>query len=102
MKGFNSLLGSHYDHYYLDYETFSAETPSEDAFLVPETIGACHGFPGPGSDHIYTFNPMREFIHGHDNHMEDAFDTFRKHHGKKYNNETEHEHRKNIFRQNMR
>jgi len=102
MKGFNSLLGSHYDHYYLDYETFSAETPSEDAFLVPETIGACHGFPGPGSDHIFTFNPMREFIHGHDNHVEDAFDTFRKHHGKKYNNETEHEHRKNIFRQNMR
>lgn len=34
MKGFNSLLGSHYDHYYLDYSSFTAEKPNEDAFMI--------------------------------------------------------------------
>lgn len=34
MKGYNTLLGSHYDHYYLDYETFTAEDPSEDVFNI--------------------------------------------------------------------
>lgn len=34
MKGYNSLLGSHYDHYYLDYTSFTAEKPNEDAFMI--------------------------------------------------------------------
>ena len=126
MKGFNSLLGSHYDHYYLDYTSFSAELPSEDVFTVDRgmypklilysvdflltfkfvwtEVGECHGFPGPGvnHDHIYSFNPMREFAHGHTKHVDDSFDVFRRHHGKQYQNETEQEHRKNLFRQNMR
>jgi hypothetical protein len=25
MRGYNNLLGSHYDHYYVDYKDFSAE-----------------------------------------------------------------------------
>ena len=25
MRGYNNLLGSHYDHYYVDYENFAAE-----------------------------------------------------------------------------
>ena len=65
-------------------------------------VGECHGFPGPGkSDRVYTFNPFREFIGGHTNHVDDSFETFKKHHKKKYN-ETDHTNRKNIFRQNMR
>jgi len=102
MKGYNSLLGSHYDHYYLDYTSFLAEKPTDDVFAIAPEIGECHGFPGPGVDHIYTFNPMREFVHGHSKHVDDAFDTFHKHHSKKYRDESEHVHRKNIFRQNMR
>ena len=65
-------------------------------------VGECHGFPGPGIDHVYTFNPMREFVHGHSKHVDESFGAFHKHHQKKYRNETEHQHRKNIFRQNMR
>lgn len=102
MKGFNTLLGSHYDHYYLDYTTFSVEKPTDDVFTIDRDAGECHGFPGPGVDHIYTFNPMREFAHGHTKHVDDSFDIFQKTHQKQYQNETEEDHRKNIFRQNMR
>lgn len=34
MKGFNSLLGSHYDHYYLDYEAYSIEDITPEVFAV--------------------------------------------------------------------
>ena len=39
----------------------------------------CHGFPGPGSDassSIYTFNPMREFVEGHTDHVDASFNEF--------------------------
>ena len=36
MKGYNSLLGSHYDHYYLDYTTFTAEKPTDETFVVDQ------------------------------------------------------------------
>lgn len=65
-------------------------------------VGECHGFPGPGVDHIYTFNPMREFAHDHTKHVDDTFDSFVRHHKKGYKNATEQEQRKDIFRQNMR
>lgn len=32
MKGFNTLLGSHYDHYYLDYDYYSHEIKQSDIF----------------------------------------------------------------------
>ena len=103
LKGYKSLLGSHYDHYYLDYENFLTEDPSEDAFTIGADVASCHGFPGPGvADHVYTFNPMKEFVHGHDRHVDESFDSFRHRHSKQYDDETDHEHRKNIFRQNMR
>ena len=34
MHGFNSLLGSHYDRYYLDYSTFAVNF-SDDAWKIP-------------------------------------------------------------------
>ena len=34
MKGYNSLLGSHYDHYYLDYTSFIVEKPTDDVFVI--------------------------------------------------------------------
>jgi hypothetical protein len=75
---------------------------SSHLILRISDAGECHGFPGPGVDHIYTFNPMREFAHGHTKHVDDSFDAFQKTHQKQYQNETEEDHRKNIFRQNMR
>lgn len=41
MRGFNSLLGSHYDHYYLDYDSYSHEDIPTDVFEVD--AGKCEG-----------------------------------------------------------
>ncbi|XP_032691451.1 digestive cysteine proteinase 1 [Odontomachus brunneus] len=101
MRGFNSLLGSHYDHYYLDYDWYSSETPSSDVFKITGNA-TCVSFPGPGENHIYTFNPMREFIHNYEDHLDEAFYNFKKTHKKYYNNDMDHRYRKEIFRQNIR
>lgn len=34
MRGFNSLLGSHYDHYYLDYNSYVHDDIPDDVFEV--------------------------------------------------------------------
>jgi len=58
MYGYDSLLGSHFDKYYLDYETYSAAPISDDAFVVPLN-DTCGGFPGPGNAETRAhFNPM--------------------------------------------
>ena len=65
MKGFNTLLGSHYDHYYLEYFQYSPDKPDPKVFEDYDD-STCHGFPGPGlKDHTYTMNPMREYISQH-------------------------------------
>ncbi|XP_015112231.1 digestive cysteine proteinase 1 [Diachasma alloeum] len=102
MKGFNSLLGSHYDHYYLEYDWYSYETPSADVFKVEANM-TCGSFPGPGDRHVVTFNPIREFIHNDNHHVDVEFDRFRKYHGRDYSSDhKEHHRRKEVFRQNLR
>lgn len=101
MKGYNSLLGSHYDHYYLEYDWYSVDTPSPDVFKVADNM-TCTSFPGPGVNHIYTFNPVKEFIHNYDDHMESAFDQFQRRHNRDYADKLEHTKRKESFRQNLR
>nr|BAF94153.1 26,29 kDa proteinase-like cysteine protease [Plautia stali] len=102
MRGYNSLLGSHYDHYYLDYNSFSIEQPQDDIFKLKSNV-SCGGFPGPGKNHIYSFNPMKEFINHHDEHFEDAWEDFKSIHGKTYEEKShEHHRRKEVFRQNVR
>lgn len=46
MKGYNTLLGSHIDHYYLMYDFYSHEDIPNDIFEVE--ITKCQSFPGPG------------------------------------------------------
>lgn len=36
MRGYNSLLGSHYDHYYLDYSTYVHDDIPDDVFEVDQ------------------------------------------------------------------
>lgn len=45
---------------------------------------------------------MREFIHNHEDHLDEAFDTFKKTHEKNYKNDLDHTYRKDLFRQNIR
>ena len=101
MKGYNTLLGSHYDHYYVRYKDFRAKVLDHahvfDLFLKKD----CHGWPGPGLDHTYTMNPMREFINNDDGHVHDTFEEFKNKHGRDYKSK-EHSRRLEHFRQNMR
>lgn len=63
----------------------------------------CESFPGPGEDHIFSFNPMMEYINNFGKHVDTAFDKFKRHHKKNYPDGTfEHFDRKNNFRQNLR
>lgn len=102
MKGYNSLLGSHYDHYYLEYEGFSVDKIDSAIFKVDANM-SCVSFPGPGDRHIYTFNPMKEFMHpATDWHVDFEFGKFSTKHNKTYDNIKEHLKRKEIFRQNLR
>jgi len=101
MKGYNTLLGSHYDHYYLTYDKFSPEVPDASVFsdFDPKS---CHGWPGPGADHVYTMNPMKEFVDDHSAHVDGTFDQFKNIHAKTYSHGDEEEDRKDVYRQNMR
>ena len=62
----------------------------------------CHPFPGPGADHIYNFNPMREFIETGVDHMASRFEKYKKQHGKDYPDASEHARRKHLFKHNLR
>jgi len=102
MRGFNSLLGSHYDHYYLDYDYYSHEDIPNEVFEVDADL-TCVSFPGPGNGHYATFNPMKEYMHPHDySHVDHEFKRFIGKHGKKYDTAEEHERRKSNFMQNLR
>uniref|UniRef100_S4PTE3 Cathepsin l n=2 Tax=Pararge aegeria TaxID=116150 RepID=S4PTE3_9NEOP len=102
MKGFNSLLGSHYDHYYIDYRDYDVDEIDQDVFRIDPSF-QCSSFPGPGSRHFATFNPMKEFVHPvHDAHVDDEFERFKFKHNKQYASDVEHAKRSNIFRQNLR
>ncbi|GAB0089449.1 digestive cysteine proteinase 1 [Sergentomyia squamirostris] len=102
MRGFNTLLGSHYDHYYLEYDHYSHEDIPDEIFEV-NLDEPCTGFPGPGAGHYATFNPMKEFIHPRStDHVDNEFGRFVNKHGKQFNGELEREHRKNVFRHNLR
>nr|CAD7256813.1 unnamed protein product [Timema shepardi] len=99
MKGYNTLLGSHYDHYYLVYDWFTSDKPSIDAFNVSVT---CGNFSNYDENHIYLFNPMKEFVHNYDAHVDQAFEKFKSNHSKTYDSDKEHTLRKEAFRQNLR
>ncbi|KAI4467184.1 cysteine protease family c1-related [Holotrichia oblita] len=102
MKGFNSLLGSHYDHYYLEYDNYDTSDIAPETFQI-EAGMTCSAFPGPGAGHVYTFNPMREFVHPiSDSHLSFEFHKFTRKHGRVYSDTKEALYRKEIFRQNIR
>lgn len=101
MRGFNTLLGSHYDHYYLEYDWYSFETPSSEVFQV-EQNSSCISFPGPGDQHVYSFNPMQEFIHNYQGHVDAAFNRFKNAFKKNYAHDLEYAQRRENFKHNLR
>lgn len=101
MIGYDSLLGSHYDRYYVEYYNFNTDEISPTVFAIHNSL-KCTLFPGPGIQNRVSVNPMREFFHQDDSHVHNEFNNFKKHHSKKYDSELEHKERLHIFRNNLR
>lgn len=99
MKGMNVIFGSHFDHYWIEYGYFSDEKPDPTVFQIKDM--KCESFPGPGIDHVYTFNPIREFVEGYDQHIDTAFDKYKNAHNKEYDDK-EHPFRREAFKHNAR
>lgn len=101
MIGYNTLLGSHYDKYLLDYTEFSSTTLDKD-FALPQGM-TCGPFPGPGIEHHLLANPIRDLLHtspvGQAHRM---FGHFKEKFSRRYKNEKEHEEREHRFVHNIR
>ncbi|XP_043915938.1 digestive cysteine proteinase 2-like [Protopterus annectens] len=101
MRGFNSLLGSHYDKYEIDYTDYRQKV-DPDVFNLPSGL-TCEGFPGPGVEHRILVNPMQDFVHtGHKDRSHHVFNHYKQHFDRSYTNEREHELRKQTFAHNLR
>lgn len=101
MIGYDSLLGSHYDRYYVEYFNFETEEISPSVFAITTNL-RCRDFPGPGMQNRVLANPMREFFHNDESHTHHEFEQFKDKHSKEYQTELEHQERKHLFKQNLR
>lgn len=108
MMGYDTLLGSHYDKYILDYDDYEVGDIPDKMFDIPKDISSpCGDFPGPGAGKRHSasrmlVNPMREYIHGDTTHVDPMFSAFTKDHGRDYRGKREHTKRKHIFHTNLR
>ncbi|XP_031595963.1 digestive cysteine proteinase 2-like [Oreochromis aureus] len=101
MMGYNTLLGSHYDKYLVEYKEFSTEV-NPKVFLLPEGM-SCGGFPGPGVEHHMLANPMKDLIHtSASGQSQRMFSHFKDKFQRQYNDEREHEKREHAFVLNLR
>uniref|UniRef100_A0ACB8FR39 Uncharacterized protein n=1 Tax=Sphaerodactylus townsendi TaxID=933632 RepID=A0ACB8FR39_9SAUR len=124
MSGYNTLLGSHYDKYEIDYISFSQIFPS-NVFDLPHGHGnpkgtseyrsshiffsltdiKCENWPKLTLEHQIMANPMQEFvgttgeISRHHDHL---FQCYKEKFRKTYKTEKDMEHRKHNFIHNMR
>jgi len=102
MKGFNNLMGSHFDHYIVHYTTFRDGLIHEDLFNL-NTAYKCSGFPGPGANlKKITMNPIKALFDTNRKIYDDHFDEYKNQHNKKYDTEFEAEHRRKLFLDNSR
>nr|XP_006115573.1 digestive cysteine proteinase 1-like [Pelodiscus sinensis] len=103
MRGFNSLLGSHYDKYEIDYSGFARRFPAS-VFRLPRGL-TCEHWPGAGPEHRIMANPMQEFVgrmRETDTVHHRLFHHYKEKFRKTYRSEKEREHRKHTFIHNMR
>ncbi|XP_023687880.1 digestive cysteine proteinase 1-like [Paramormyrops kingsleyae] len=101
MMGYNTLLGSHYDKYLVDYVEFSHSVDSH-AFSLPEGL-TCGSFPGPGVEHHLLANPIQDLLHTKPRgHAHRLFVHFKGKFQHQYGDEWEHERRESSFVHNVR
>ncbi|XP_051892253.1 digestive cysteine proteinase 1-like [Pristis pectinata] len=102
MKGYNTLLGTHYDKYEVDYHSVHFEV-DPSVFKLPEGL-SCEGFSGPGVEHRILANPIEDLVN---TDKEDRAHRFFQHYKEKFGKEyeegdVEHEFRRTTFTHNMR
>jgi hypothetical protein len=85
------------------FQNYAPDAPNPSVFDDYKKKAPCHGMPGPGAtNHVYLMNPMKEFVDNHHAHTDSAFESFKAKHDKSYDNERDHEARKDMYRHNLR
>uniref|UniRef100_A0A1I8F500 Pept_C1 domain-containing protein n=1 Tax=Macrostomum lignano TaxID=282301 RepID=A0A1I8F500_9PLAT len=70
MIGYDSLLGSHYDRYYVEYMEYDDKTRPQAKDFEVKAPNTCH--PAPPSDGVAALNPLSELVSGGDHRSVDA------------------------------
>jgi len=102
MMGYDSLLGSHYDKYEILYKTYEPGQPNANVFDVYSLIDKCVPYPEGSGSTGHLFNPIREFVHHDESHLEPSFEDFKTKHSISYPHSLEERRGLNNFRHNMR
>eukprot|EP00062_Callorhinchus_milii_P009980 gi/632954830/ref/XP_007893169.1/ PREDICTED: digestive cysteine proteinase 1-like [Callorhinchus milii] len=102
MKGYNTLLRSHYDKYEVDYMDLHHNV-DPSIFKLPEGK-TCGGFPGHSVEHRILANPMKDLVStDQEDRAHQLFQHYKETFDKDYDDdEKEHELRKTTFVHNMR
>ncbi|XP_005529723.1 PREDICTED: digestive cysteine proteinase 1-like [Pseudopodoces humilis] len=101
MRGYNTLLGSHYDKYEIAYTDFDNSYPPS-IFNLPVNETKCGVLPGNVAEHRVLANPMEDLVGQHRPWAHRVFHDYRRQMGRRYSSERELEHRQSIFVHNMR
>eukprot|EP00117_Sycon_ciliatum_P016368 scpid96588/ scgid15821/ Counting factor associated protein D len=92
--GFNTLFGSHYDEYIVNYTSFTSYQGKEfpvDTFNPHSRIEDCTGFPGPGLSHSPSvFSRVHSMVEPETDEIDESFGDFKAKHGKVYTSDKEH------------
>uniref|UniRef100_A0A8C8R9L4 Counting factor associated protein D n=1 Tax=Pelusios castaneus TaxID=367368 RepID=A0A8C8R9L4_9SAUR len=100
MRGFNSLLGSHYDKYEIDYSGFSHSFPAS-VLDLPRDM-ECEFPLGDGVEHRLLANPMEDFMGRQAAQGHQLFHRYQREYKKEYGSKKELEYRAHTFLHNMR
>ncbi|CAF4226885.1 unnamed protein product, partial [Adineta steineri] len=105
MFGYDTLIGSHFDKYTIDYYNYDENPIDSSLYHITDEM-TCIEFPDSDSEHTsprVLFNPMSEYMNRHgEDYLQTSFDEFKNKHGYKYKDEHEHRHRLKTFRNNNR
>ncbi|XP_019368053.1 PREDICTED: digestive cysteine proteinase 2-like [Gavialis gangeticus] len=102
MRGFNSLLGSHYDKYEIQYSHYSNSFPASVFDLPVNKTRRCRYLSDTTGEHRILANPMADLVGREAARTHQLFHHYKTRFGKSYGGEWELEHRKHVFTHNMR
>ncbi|XP_065506708.1 counting factor associated protein D-like isoform X2 [Caloenas nicobarica] len=102
MRGYNSLLGSHYDKYEIAYTEFDNSFPPSIFDIPINETKKCGDLPGSAAEHRVLANPMEDLVGRHQPWAHEVFHQYRRRLGRRYSSARELEHRQSIFVHNMR